>query len=366
MHDHGPHTHEHDHSATDGGVARRDLLTATAAGALVLMAGGPLGHAQASVVAAEIAAAASAWLDSLAIAQRSKARLAWTDRRREDWHYVPRSRPGVTLEEMNDRQTAAAWALLGSVLSASGIERTRAELRLEGILGAITGARSFRNPANYALVVFGDPKGSAPWSWRFEGHHFSLTVTVVPEHGIAVTPSFVGANPAKVPASHTHAGFRLLGTEEDVAFALIGSLDAKQQKRVVIADRSLGDIVCGPGREQSLQRTEGAPLSLLSSAQRDGVLRILRLAADALRPELAATALDNVHAAGVEALHFAWAGSRYPGSPHYFRVHGPRLLFEYDNTQDGANHVHSVWIDPRDVLGRDLLKRHHDANHVKR
>jgi hypothetical protein len=131
----------------------------------------------------------------------------------------------------------------------------------------------------------------------------------------------------------------------------------------IIADRSLGDIVSGPGRELSLQRREGVALTKLNEAQRGGVLRILELYANTMRPEIASAALARVHEAGLDAVQFAWAGSPARGRPHYFRIHGPTALIEYDNTQDGANHVHSVWIDPLRVFGRDLLKAHYHGQH---
>ena len=47
-----------------------------------------------------------------------------------------------------------------------------------------------------------------------------------------------------------------------------------------------------------------------------------------------------------------------PHRPHYYRLHGPRFLVEYDNTQDGANHIHAVWRDPTGDFGEDLLRAH--------
>src|SRR5262245_12673999 len=198
-------------------------------------------------------------------------------------------------------------------------------------------------------------------SQRGTSHHLSLTTVVAPGHGLAVTPVFFGANPAQIPARHAHASFRLLGQEEDRAFALIRSLDASARAKAVIADRSLGDIVAGPGRELSLARFEGIALSQLSEGQRDGVLRILELYAGTLRAEIARPALARLRQAGLERLHFAWAGSPERGRPHYFRVHGPTGLVEYDNTQNGANHVRSLWIDPESVFGRDLLRAHYQG-----
>ena len=350
--------HEHSH----GLLSRRTLLrAATAAGMTAALPGSS--WAAAPKVTRDMARAAGAWLAALDQRQQREARLEWTSRLREAWHYVPRSRPGVALRAMNAVQTAAAWDLLGSLLSARGIDQVRGQLTIERILGELSGSPSFRDPGNYSLVVFGDPAGSAPWAWRFEGHHLSLSVLVAPGHGVAVTPLFFGANPAQVPRGHAHGGFRLIGAEEDAAFSLIQSLDGAQRTQAVIADRSLGDIVSGPGRELDLKRFEGVPLARLNAAQRGGILRILELYAGTMREEVAAPALAKVREASLEALHFAWAGSLARGRPHYFRVHGPTALIEYDNTQDGANHVHSVWIDPQSLFGRDLLKAHYRGAH---
>ena len=54
---------------------------------------------------------------------------------------------------------------------------------------------------------------------------------------------------------------------------------------------------------------------------------------------------------------FAWAGATGPvaGQPHYYRVDGPGFLVEFDNRQNGANHIHSVWRDPGGDFGPRLL-----------
>jgi hypothetical protein len=62
-------------------------------------------------------------------------------------------------------------------------------------------------------------------------------------------------------------------------------------------------------------------------------------------------------------LAFAWAGGVEPGEGHYYRVQGPRLLVEDDNTQRGANHVHTVWRDPERDFGDDPLAAHHRDSH---
>jgi hypothetical protein len=309
-----------------------------------------------------MAAAAAGFLGGLNDDQRRLAQRPWGEGI-HDWHYVPRERPGITLGALDARQGRALWAILATLLSARGLDQVRGQLKLEGILGELENRPGFRDPGNYALILFGDPAGSAPWAWRFEGHHLALTTIVAPGYGVSVTPAFFGANPGRVPHGHHHHGFRLLGAEEDAAFGLIRSLEGKLRETAVIGDRSLGDIVSGPGRETALNNFEGVPLARLNEAQQDGLMRILALYAGTMRKEIADAAMLRLRETGIERLHFAWAGSLEPGRPHYFRIHGPSALVEYDNTQNGANHVHSVWIEPGGVFGRDLLKAHYRDAH---
>ncbi len=354
---------EHDHGHPAQRPNRRQVVGSATAVGLAGLAGPGLSWAASADVARDMARSARAWLAQLDDRQRAAAQLPWSSTRREDWHYVPRVRAGLALRQMSQAQTAAAWDLLGTLLSARGREQVSALLRLEGILGDMTRNPVLRDPGNYALVIFGDPAGAEPWAWRFEGHHLSLTAVVAPEHGVGVTPVFFGANPAKVPVNHAHAGFRLLGAEEDAVFGLVRSLEGELRTEAVIADRSLGDIISGPGREHALQRPEGVALARLNEAQRAGVMHIIELYVGTMRSEIAAPRLARMREAGSDGLHFAWAGSLTPGHPHYFRVHGPTVLVEYDNTQNGANHVHSVWIDPLGVFGRDLLRAHYQGAH---
>lgn len=314
-------------------------------------------------LATSLSDAAGKFVAGLSAKSRAAALLPFKDRQRIDWHYIPRDRPGVTLDQLSAAERRGLWNFLGQVFSRRGLDQIEGVIKLERTLGELTNNLSFRDPGDYAIVFFGDPRQPGPVAWRFEGHHLSISLLVVPGLGIGVTPSFFGANPANVPHRHKHRGFRLLGAEEDAAFGLLRSLDDSLRRKVLIASGSLGDIVAGPGREDALKSFAGVPLSALGEGQRSGIYRILELYAGTMRPEIAKAAVDRVRADGADKLHFAWAGSLEPGRPHYFRIHGPSALIEYDNTQDGANHVHSVWIDPLTVFGRDVLRRHHKHDH---
>ena len=74
--------------------------------------------------------------------------------------------------------------------------------------------------------------------------------------------------------------------------------------------------------------------------------------------DVAADRLAKIRKAGVEKIAFAWAGAAEPHKKHYYRVQGPSFLVEYDNTQNDANHIHSVWRDFDGDFGRDLLREH--------
>ncbi len=307
--------------------------------------------------------AAADWLDSLDDGQRPRALLPFESERRTDWHYVPRPRPGLPLAAMDGAQRAAMWRLVATALSEPGLVQARDIVRLEGILGELTGRPDYRDPENYALILFGVPDPGMPWAWRIEGHHLSLTVTLVPGQGVAATPAFLGANPARVPDGHDHAGLRVLAAEQDLGFALLDSLEAGQRTAAVLQDRSLGDIVSGPGRETSLRVPEGVAFADLNDAQRGGLMELVEIYLGRLRADLAETERRRLRQGGAHGLRFAWAGSPAPGAPHYYRAHGPTLLIEYDNTQNGANHIHTVMHDPLDGFGADLLRRHHEAQH---
>jgi len=123
------------------------------------------------------------------------------------------------------------------------------------------------------------------------------------------------------------------------------------------------DIVAGPGRSDGLTTPAGVALGELGPAQREQLVALVETYARNMRTEMVEDELKRVRDAGLERLHFAWAGPIEPGHAHYYRVHGPTLLIEFDNSQNDANHIHSVWHDPRNVFGADLLRAHYERGH---
>ena len=324
------------------------LLVAVAAGAGSIARPGPN---------AEMSAAAARFLGSLTPELRAKAALAFEPAVREKWQYVPATRDGVSFAEMNDAQKMAARDLIRSALSPRGVGKVEQIMMLDAVLGEIEQGRGpARDPLAYSIAVYGTPGAEGSWGWRIEGHHISLNFTG--RGGAAcATPAFLGANPAEVRRGD-RAGVRVLAVEEDLGRELLRSLDAGQMKEALIGETAPPDILSVPGRSLEEVSSVGLAVAAMSGVQRQKVERLLEEYAGNLRYELAAKEMERIRAAGIEKVRFAWAGSADRGKGHYYRLSGPTFVIEYDNTQNDANHVHTVWHDRERDFGHDLLKEH--------
>jgi hypothetical protein len=298
------------------------------------------------------------FLSSLSADQRRDAVLPFESMVRFDWHYVPRERRGVPLKTMNDAQRRAAMAILHAALSERGVSRCEDIMRLETVLVELEQDPETYGPGNYVVIVFGHPGNGDTWGWRIEGHHLSLNFTHARE-GVTVTPIFFGANPATVENGPL-AGLRVLGAEEDLGRRLIRSFDGPRRERALIRTEAFDDILTGPGREASLRQPTGVALADMAGDQRDMTMLIIDQFLGAMQPAIAEADRGRLRAAGLDRIHFAWAGGLEPRQPHYYRLHGPTLVIEYDNTQNDANHIHSVRHDPQRDFGRDLLRHHYE------
>jgi hypothetical protein len=307
--------------------------------------------------AAALSGSAQALLEVTA-GRRSAIAHRFDSDEREDWSYVPRSRAGLALGDMTGEQRAATNALLRAALSPRGFEKVEGILRIEPILGVLEGNRDFRDPGRYHVAIFGQPGADRTWGWRFEGHHLSLNVTLAGGQ-IATTPAFLGANPARVPDGR-HNGMRVLAAEEDLGRALLASLSPEQRRRAVIASSAPSDIVTEASRRVGLKRFEGLPAADMLPDQRAALRRLIEVYVRNFQPDLARAHLERIDAAGVERIHFAWAGSAEPRRAHYYRIHGPTHVIEYDNR---GNHIHTVLRDLEHDFGEGLLADHLHKHH---
>ncbi len=340
--------------------------------------------------------------------QRRVACFAFPDdEERHRFYWVPTDHGGLSLRSCGDRARALIMQLVASGLSPAGFNTTSVIISLQHILSRAEGWRTLedgrqrRDPLEYQLSIFGDPSPGGSWAWRLGGHHLSLSYAVVDGIRVAPTPSFFGADPADSPlAGGTF--LRPLGPLEDLGRELIRSLDEGQLAAALLAPGAPHDLIAGnqelteglwPTPPAALFRVadedliqwlvgehartndalgvgldklrftfapKGIPVTALVPDQRQ-VLDALIASYLARLPDDLADAEQEKLALPDSDLHFAWAGPLEPGRPHYYRMQGTRVLFEYDNL-DG-NHIHSLWRDPAGDFGDDPLTRHRATAH---
>ncbi|HJU98769.1 MAG TPA: DUF3500 domain-containing protein [Jiangellaceae bacterium] len=310
------------------------------------------------------ASAARRFLASLDDAQRAAASAPFDVADHRRWTYLPGVRPGLALAEMNAEQQALALRLLDAGGSEGGARTARAVVELDMIrrqLAAEPGHEPDPADHRFWVRILGDPAGDAPWAWRMNGHHLAVHVTVV-DGSIAVTPHFFGAEPAVV-LHGPHRGVRTLPDEEDLARALLATCDPAQRRLAVASPLAPSDILTrhDPVADPEVVPT-GLPYGGMSPEQRELMQRVILLYFNRAPADVAASAWRTVLDAGIDGVTFGWSGSDVRGQGHYYAVRGPTFLLEYDNTQDDANHIHSVWRDLRNDWGDDLLAAHY-ASH---
>jgi hypothetical protein len=311
-----------------------------------------------------MADAAERFLASLSADQRSKATFAFDDDRRLEFRYTPRARTGLALKEMSQDQRTRVHALLKTGLSTRGYTAATQIMELETVLQALEAgtpaARIARDPELYFVSIFGAP-AKGPWGWKFEGHHLSANFTILDERPVLFAPAFMGTHPATVREG-PKKGLRVLREEEDVARELMASFDEDQRAKVIFDVTAPREMITGEGREARALEPAGLPMSAMTAPQKRILERLVDVYLGRMFQELAQKRLEALQWGGMDAITFGWAGGLEAGGPHYYRVQGPTFLIEYDNTQNNANHIHSVWRDLGNDFGRDLLREHYKAD----
>jgi Protein of unknown function (DUF3500) len=375
------------------------------------------GGGGARTLADRMTTAARAWLAGLDDAQRARAAGPWEPGgERLRWFYTPTDHGGLTLRDMRPAQQRLAMQLVATGLSRAGYVTVSTIMGLENVLDQLEGwqvdwgRERGRDPQLYWLRIFGEPDGRGPWGWRFGGHHVSLNFLVVDGEVQAATPCFLGADPAESPLLGPHP-LRPLGGAEDLARDLVRSLDEAQADRALLTGVAPVDIVGGnrprigdgdrlmplpdiwrnrfdesrlaerveamhrgaeekagvrPEDHEAVRitaRPKGLAAADLTPAQQDQLRALLGLYLGRVPDELAEREAAKFAGERLGEVHFAWAGGTERHQPHYYRLQGPRLLVEYDNTQRDVNHVHTVWRDPEGDFGFDVLRLHLQAAH---
>jgi hypothetical protein len=308
---------------------------------------------------------ANRFLAALDANQRGKATFPFDTDERMNWHFIPKERKGLPLREMTPYQKHLASALLAAGLSQTGYIKAVTIMSLEDVLKIIendSGER--RNPEKYYFSVFGTPSDSGTWGYRVEGHHLSQNYTVV--NGKVIDgPSFFGSNPAEVQLG-LRKGLRTLAGEDDLGIELIHALDEHQQKVAIVDPTAYKDILTAASRKAALQgQPSGLSATKMNASQFDALMALMEEYARNVPDQLAEGRIEQLNKAG-RNIFFAWSGGINRDDPHYYRVQTASFLIELDDTQDNANHIHSVWRDFTGDFGEDLLQQHYQASHQKK
>ncbi len=308
---------------------------------------------------------ANKFLETLSVRQKAKTQFLFNQDERYNWHYIPKNRKGISLNDLNDTQRKAAMNLLRTALSDTGYNKTIAIIELEAVLREVEGRSSnddYRDPGKYYFSIFGNPAADSIWGWRLEGHHISLNFSTENNRLVSGTPGFLGTNPAIV-LSGPEKGKQILKDETELGFALLHSFDAKQMENAIINAEAPGDIITAANRKATISDPRGILYSELNDAQQKKFLQLLSIYIHRYTRLFAIDMIHEIETAGLTNLRFAWAGAQQPGNPHYYRIQGPTIIIEYDNTQNNANHVHTVIRDLKNDFGGDELLEHYKKSH---
>jgi hypothetical protein len=325
-----------------------------------------------------IAAAAQQFLQSLDEEQRKNAMLPLDTNERATWSNLPiiMVQPaGVLVKDMTDEQRRAVHRLMRATMSSQGYAKFSGIMLLDDLLHQIDSqalqsnedrredatARAFvatRSYENYAIAIFGDP-GDANWGWKIAGHHAAANFTIS-EGRLSFTPTFLGSSPMEVQNGR-YAGLMALSQEGQRGIDFMNSLDSAQQEQATVADEATRDVFEGPGRRNSLENHEGLQLEKLNEEQKRLLHRLIAEYLHNADHDAAHAQMAAIREAGWEKLWFSWRGPVAADSRFYYRVHGPRILIEYN--RQNANHDHSIVRDPSNDYGEDWLGKHYEEHH---
>ncbi|OYX24025.1 MAG: hypothetical protein B7Z16_01280 [Algoriphagus sp. 32-45-6] len=327
--------------------------------------------------AAVVRSKVSDFLATLPSDQQSQVLIAMEDSARTAWTNLPlglAARAGLRYGDLSEESKIAFHKVLSSIFSSQGYLKTFAIMQVDDILHELfeiqfqqgkvpEGSMEFIRKlnwdyGNYYVAIAGNPQNETVWGLKFEGHHLSINITAAGDL-ITMTPLFMGSDPAIVEATQ-YAGLRPLSKEEDYGFWLINALDNTQKAKATISEKVPGDIITSPDRPQWLEEFKGIKGSELTEGQQKILHYLIEEYMGNLDHQKAEEYLAKLHARGMDSVYFAWIGSYEPMKAHYYVIHSPDFLIEYDNVGflDNANHIHSIFREKGNDFGEDILKKH--------
>ncbi len=320
--------------------------------------------------AQEMAEKANRFIRLLNKTQQAQTLFPFDTGERSHFAYVPRDdRKGISVNELDAAQRKALMALLNTALSEATVKKVNDIMQLDQVLKELEHRAAddhYRDPGKYFLTIFGVPGANTIWGWRFEGHHVAFNFSADKKELVAGTPAFLGANPAIV-LDGPQKGKEVLREETTLAFELLHALSPEELQKALVTTKAPGEIITGNKRNAMIGHPEGIRYKELSAAHQQLLLGLISVYVHRFTKLFADKMLKDIQKDGLDNLWFTWAGSTEHaiGNPCYYRIQGPGIIIEYDNTQNNANHIHTIVRDLKNDFGGDMLLEHYKAAHAR-
>lgn len=331
-----------------------------------------------STINKELKSFTSEFITTLTEDQKTKTLFSFNDTMRLKWTNLPiglAPRPGVAYGELSDKSRLILHRIFTTVLSSQGYLKLHGIMTLDDILNTLYKAefdrghikedfyKMIRNLnwdyGNYFISIYGTPDEKEPWAIKFGGHHIALNATIT-GNKISTSPLFFGTDPAEVKMDK-YAGVRILSKEEDYGFMLLQMLSREQKSKAILSETAPGDIITSPGAPQRLSKYTGLPGALLTVEQKMMLEILIKEYVNNFDHAISHAVMEKIKKTGLNKVYFAWMGALENNKPHYYMVHGPDFLIEYDNSgfQNDGNHIHCILRQTGREFGEDILKQHY-------
>lgn len=279
--------------------------------------------------------------------QKKKLMYGFDDPERLNWHFIPKERNGVVLWDLFGEPRKAAEELVKTGLSAAGYAKTLQVRSLEEVLYLFEGGeeayrRDRRHPHKYHLTIFGTPAAKGTWGWRFEGHHMSLNFVIRDGVVVSSTPEMFGANPALIDAGPGRS-LRVFAAREDLARQILLACNDDQKKQMWISDKAPDDIRGAAAPQAVTDAAAGLRFADMSPDQKKLFRELLGEYLSVMPAQVVKDRLKAIEKAGMDDIRMGWWGESEVNKRHHYVIQGPTFIIEYNNTQNDANHVHSIW-----------------------
>jgi len=278
-------------------------------------------------------------------------------------------RQGVSFAEMTEQQRSAAFALMGSSLSAKGLKLSQDIMKLNYTLGEINNDFARYDEWMYWITIMGEPSTTEPWGWQVDGHHLIINYFVLGDQ-VVMSPVFIGSEPV-IAETGKYKGITILQDEQNMGLKMLLALNENQRKEAVLQVTKEGNNNLAEAfKDNIVLDYAGTKVSAFSKEQKDLLRMLIRLYINNMDKGHAQIKMSEVDKY-LDQTYFAWIGASDEQSVYYYRIYSPVILIEFDHqkpvgttklygTAPHSQHIHAVIRTPNgNDYGKDLLRQHY-------